>query len=478
METRRINFLDTHNPTEIQHELPPRQPRKWRIFLIILTLLIIAGGMIRIMAKEYAPNDPSAYDPVTLEPKKPEGLLNKISHLVFSREYELNGYSDDRINILLLGIGGIGHDGPFLTDTIMLVGLKPSTGEIATVSIPRDLGTEIPGQGINKINSASAFGEAQASGSGAEFAAEVVEKTFGQRIHYYARVDFKAFEEIIDELGGITINVEKSFTDQMYPTENHDYQTIAFIAGIQTMDGETALKFVRSRHGDNGEGSDFARARRQQKAIFALKEKVLSFSTLANPIKINNIRKSLMNHITTDLKFSDLMSFFKLMRELKIQKLTTVVLDDSVNGFLQSASTPAGAFILVPKTGDFKAINDMIENIFEATAHSVDDTPEQTAPALTPAAIEIQNGTWIAGLAARMGKRLEDKNFIISAVGNTEQKPMATSGIYKINPDAPFDTLQALQKELRVPIRQTLPANVSPTSSADILVLLGEDMNE
>ena len=120
----------------------------------------------------------------------------------------------------------------------------------------------------------------------------------------------------------------------------------------------------------------------------------------------------------------------------------------------------------------------MIENIFEKTPAKVDDTPEQSTIALPPAKIEVQNGTWGAGLAARMGKRLEDKNFIITAVGNTEIKPIPTSGIYKINPDAPFEVMQALQKELRIPIRQTLPENVTATSTADILVLLGNDISE
>jgi len=478
METRRINFLYTNNPIEIPPELPPQKSRKWPIFLIVIALLIIIGGVIKLMAKENAPDDPLAYDPITLEPKKPEGFISKITQMVFSREYQLKGYSDDRINILLLGIGGIGHDGPFLTDTIMIASLKPSTGEIATISIPRDLGVEIPGQGLNKINYAGAYGEAKGSGTGGAFAVKIIEETFDLKIHYYARVDFKAFAEIIDELGGITINVEKSFTDEMYPTKNGGYETVSFKTGTQTMNGATALKFVRSRHGNNGEGSDFARARRQQKAIFALKEKALAFSTLVNPIKINNIRKTLSDNIATNLEFSDLMSFFKLMRELKVPNISTTVLDDSVNGNLQSATTEFGSFILMPKTGNFSEINNLIENIFEKTPAKVDDTPEQSAIALPPAKIEVQNGTWIAGLAARMGKRLEDKNFIITAVGNTEIKPMPTSGIYKINANAPFEVMQALQKELRIPIRQTLPSNVTATSTADILVLLGEDMRE
>ena len=130
-------------------------------------------------------------------------------------------------------------------------------------------------------------------------------------LHYYLRMDFKAFEEIINEVGGITINVDNNFIDQLYPAANNEYQTIQFNKGIQTMDGKTALIFARSRHGNNGEGSDFARSKRQQKIILALKEKILSFSTLTNPIKINNIRKTLEKNIRTDIEFSDIMSLLK-----------------------------------------------------------------------------------------------------------------------------------------------------------------------
>ena len=118
-------------------------------------------------------------------------------------------------------------------------------------------------------------------------------------------------------MGGIKVDVERSFTDPLYPAPNNEYQTLTFDAGVQTMNGATALTFARSRHGNNGEGSDFARARRQQKIMLALKQKLLSFGTLANPVRINNVIDSLERHMTTNLEFSEIVSFMKLARELE-----------------------------------------------------------------------------------------------------------------------------------------------------------------
>src|SRR3989338_10869780 len=159
-------------------------------FILIGVCLIAAGIALFIFLQEDAPENPLDYDPVTLEPKPPEGFFQKIEHLVFSKDVTLEGERDDRINVLLLGIGGAGHEGPYLTDTMMIASVKPSTGDIAMISIPRDLLVEIPGKGLQKINYANALGEAKKPLWGGALATEVVEQTFDIDIHYYVRVDF------------------------------------------------------------------------------------------------------------------------------------------------------------------------------------------------------------------------------------------------------------------------------------------------
>ncbi|MEK7084690.1 MAG: LCP family protein [Patescibacteria group bacterium] len=459
----------------------PPSKRKNRWLALALFFLVLAGGssLASVVFRSAPPNEPEAYHPITLEPKKPQGLLRKIRHFVFSRDIALEGERKDRINILLLGMGGVGHDGPFLTDTIMLGSIQPSTHSVALISIPRDLEVSMDGYGTNKINHANAFGEAKHTGWGGAFTAEVVEQNFDIDIHYYVRLDFKAFEEIIDAIGGITVNVERSFTDHMYPAAGNEYQTISFEKGVQTMEGERALQYARSRHGSNGEGSDFARAKRQQKMLLALKEKALSFGTILNPVRLNTIMESLDTHLTTNMEFSEMITLLKLGKEFKTGDITSHVLDTKEDGYLTEAVNEGGAFVLRPKTGNFEAIQSLIDGIFEGEEGSIAvDTPPQLPPPKTPASIEIQNGTWRAGLAARMKKRLEDRSFSIRTIGNTEKRPQVTSGIYRVSKAPVHDIAAALQEELHIPVKQQPPPGIAYATSTDILVLLGEDMEE
>lgn len=486
MHRRPINFLDQNQPHPLFQHISGEKTRihKTRrlIFLTLLIsfILIFAGCLTKIIVGKYAPSDPNAYDPITLKPKTPTGFVSKLKYYIFSQENALIGQSKDRINILLFGIGGEGHDGAQLTDTIMLASIKPSTNQIAMISIPRDLAVDIPGYGIHKINNANAYAEMKKFNSGPEFAKKIIEDTFDIQIPYYIRIDFKAFEEIIDELGGVTVEVEKNFTDQMYPTANGDYQTITFEKGIQTLNGDLALKFTRSRHGNNSEGSDFARAKRQQKIILAMKEKALSFGTLANPFRINNIYNTLQKHITTNLTFADMMELIRLSRTLNTKKIINIVLDDSPNGYLKSYIGADSAFLLEPVegSGNFNKIKELTNNVFNQGKLTTNNTPEQTPPTYQEAKIEIVNGTWRAGLAARMKKRLEEKNYLVTTIGNANNRPQNISGIYIVTNTNFTSITSALQGELHIPIRQSLPTDIQSSTSTDILVLLGDDMLE
>ncbi|HYE60178.1 MAG TPA: LCP family protein, partial [Candidatus Kapabacteria bacterium] len=478
------NFL-AEEEGDIRHPEPPKKKR-WLLFIFLLAILGL--GFVFFGNADDAPNDPLAYNPVTLEPKTPESFLKRLKQAVFTKEVMLEGQKEDRINILLLGMGGVGHDGPYLTDTIMIASIQPSTKKIALISLPRDLAVPIPSHGRDKINVVNSLGETKRADWGAAFATEVIENTFDMDIHYYARIDFTAFEEIIDEVGGITVNVDRSFTDHMYPAPKHEYQTISFEKGIQTMDGKTALMYARSRHGSNGEGSDFARAKRQQKMLLALKEKVTSFSTLLNPVRIHGIMESVDKHLTTNMEFSDIIAFMKLGKTLDTNNIVHLVFDDSPNGYLKNGYTQQGAFILEPKTGYYGEIQMAMKTIFSDTAVATkNDTPTQEEPTPTSSStvqkvaspiIEIQNGTWSAGLAARMKKRLEDKSFTIGQIGNTTERPQKQSGIYPVTSRSSQDVALALSRELHLPVKDTVPSGISATGSSDILIVIGEDFQE
>lgn len=470
--------------------LPPEHRRRRRrkkrphcLFFVLIFLIIGVGGCLggAIFGTEL-PETPEAYDPVTLEPKKPEGVLGKIKHLVLRREPTLSGEKDDRINFLVMGQGGPGHDGPYLTDTIIFASVKPSTGQVAFSSIPRDLAVEVPGAGVRKINYANAYGEMKKRDSGPKVAKDVFEETFDVEINYTVRIDFHAFEELIDEVGGVRVDVNRSFVDSEYPGPNHTYQTISFAKGPQTMDGETALTYVRSRHGNNGEGSDYARSRRQQKVILALKEKMLSFQTLSNPIKIHGIIQSLSDNILTDMSFSDIISFLKLAKELDTSNIITLTLDDGPSGHLQSGTTSYGAFILKPKSGNYEEIQLALQNIFEEPpAVQEVTTPSQEEPVLdyTGVAVEVQNGTWRAGLAARTRGRLTEKSFVVSSVGNTNIRPIEKSGVYVAkNSQMVKDVADGIKRSLNIPIKEALPNGEAAAAGTDILVILGDDFEE
>lgn len=496
MYRRPINLLQGTMADE-----PVQAPEKKKKALLVIAFFVFSLSIISFVARHYAlarwPESAEAYDEATLKPKS-NGFFATVKNFIFHSNYVLQGEADDRVNILVLGIGGAGHDGPYLTDTNIIISFKPSTKEVSLVSIPRDLGVNIPGHGWRKINSADAFGESETPGSGGDFARAVFAKTFDISIPYYIRVDFTAFKNLIDALGGLSINVPTAFTDTSFPGPSESYQTISFSAGVQTMNGEQALNYSRSRHGTNGEGSDFARARRQQLIIAALKEKMLSLNTYINPVTLQKIWSSLSEHVSTNLDFGQLMYAANLGKEVSDQP-KTLVLDNSLDGYLISTTGESGAFLLSPKTGDFATINSAIKNIFEVTTKpsipasplAANTQPEKLITPILTGKIEIQNGTWRVGLAARLNKQLSDKGFNVIAVGNSLKRPVASTTIYLLQTNVDSKVTNKLSAELHSIVATTLPDWLKPaydnTASpedesgmkynhdADLLVILGND---
>ncbi|EKE15181.1 MAG: cell envelope-related transcriptional attenuator [uncultured bacterium] len=205
---------------------------------------------------------------------------------------------NNRVNILFLGIAGADHEGPNLSDSIVVASYNLKDNQLTTISIPRDVWSEAL---RDKINSAYAYGEAKKKGAGFILAKAEVQTIIGQPIHYSAAINFDQFEELIDFLGGIEINVENSFVDKEFPISGKEndlcgddpeykcrYNTVSFTKGKIIIDGQTALNFVRSRHAIGSEGTDFAREKRQQKTIDAIKNKLITF---AKKPEINQYKK-------------------------------------------------------------------------------------------------------------------------------------------------------------------------------------------
>ncbi|TAN33600.1 LytR family transcriptional regulator [Patescibacteria group bacterium] len=481
------------SPQDLKPIAAAARPKPWLFYIIaILLLAFIVNYSVKFYTLIKWSRGQTNVDPVTLKPRK-TGLFETIRNF-FDSTPDMTG-GTERINILLLGIGGPGHDGAYLSDTNIILSVKPAEKKAALISIPRDLTVKMDGYGYRKINEANAYGEIKQTGAGGEYARQIFEQTFGMTIPYYARVDFQAFVDLVDAVGGVDVNVPRAFTDYSYPGPNYSYQTISFADGWQHLDGARALVYARSRHGSNGEGSDFARARRQQTAISALKEKFLSAGTLLNPVRLQKIIDSLTTHISTNLSFAQIKYLADLSKEIGDDSVKTLVLDDSPGGFLGTTISEEGAFLLVPRTGNFTAINSAIWNVFESTstARLASETRAASAaakPLFLMVKVEIQNGTWRAGYAAKIKQELADKGYNISGIGNSVKRPVATSTIYILNKKADKKTISDLANTMNLPVTVILPEWLAysyddPATSAseagakyradtDILIVLGE----
>lgn len=379
-----------------------------------------------------------------------QGLLAQIRGLKAPPDKLLRGEAGDRINVALLGIGGEGHEGAQLTDTIIVMSLQPSTGAAGLLSIPRDLLVNIPGYGFRKINNANAFGELTGgSGAGVQLATSVLEKTLDAAIHYSIRVDFSGFEKLINDISGIEVDVDRSFVDYEYPTANFGYQTIRFEAGRQRFDGATALKYVRSRHGNNGEGSDFARSRRQQKVLLAIKERVFSFDTLLNPARVANALQTLGQHLRMNFEPWELLKLAKMGRELDQEHITTRVLDTTPEGLLVNAEGIDGAYILEPRAKNFSEVQ-------QAFADLLREKPSQER-----GRVEIHNGTTRAGLASRTATSLEALDITVARVRNAADRSSKQTVIYDLTDGNKPKVLARIREALHAQVATSLPATVS-----------------
>lgn len=294
-------------------------------------------------------------------------------------------------NILLLGVDERYKGGTSLTDTIIVASYDHETQSTTLLSLPRDLWVTIPAfDQVNsystKINAVYSIGEEYAyTGSnkdpvgGVGLLSAVLDDHLGVPIHYYAKINFDGFRQVIDAIGGVDVYVERAFTDYQYPREGYEnapwssrFEVVSFEQGWQHMDGETALKYARSRHALGPEGSDFARADRQQKVILAIKDKVTSNETLFNPTYLKNLYMTVSSEFETNIGLVELPLFYNLAQKFEggetIDKYVLTNGVDSEAGLLYSPD-PAqygGAYVLVPREG-WEDVQRFVSEAFSGT---------------------------------------------------------------------------------------------------------------
>lgn len=264
----------------------------------------------------------------------------------------------DRKNILVMGIDRRPGE-PFIsrTDTMMLVSVDPNQEQAAILSIPRDLYVVIPGRGQERINTAFVYGSAGNNpAGGAQLAMQTVEYNLGVPVHDYLLVDFSAVTRGIDAIGGIDIQVPYDIYDPTYPDMDYGYDPLYIPAGLQHMDGATALKYARTRHQD----SDFYRAQRQQQVVMAVRQKVLGLGLPELLRQAPFLFQQLNNGIRTDLSLDEIIRLATSTAGIPTENIRTEVLNlDYVSAY----RTPEGASVLVPIT---EQITPLIEDMFHS----------------------------------------------------------------------------------------------------------------
>lgn len=231
------------------------------------------------------------------------------------------GIKQDRINLLLIGVAGDTHigGGKDLADTVILASLKPSTKQVALISVPRDLYVRMGRFGKHRINLAHSLGNSSGyPGRGPGLLADTVSGVFGQPIHAFAKIDFAAFKEIVDSLGGIEIDVPHRIYDELFRD--------GFEAGRQTMNGDRALRYARYRYiRDATEGDNFGREMRQQQVIDAIRAK-LQQQGPEDVLRLASTARALNKHTETNLSTNQLIWFYRTFRNTGKDKILKISL--------------------------------------------------------------------------------------------------------------------------------------------------------
>ncbi|MEK7109901.1 MAG: LCP family protein [Patescibacteria group bacterium] len=279
---------------------------------------------------------------------------------------------NNHVNILFLGIAGEDRDGPNLSDSIVVVSYDLKANHLTTISIPRDVWSEALN---DKINSAYAYGEAKKKGAGFILAKAEVETIIGQPIHYAAAINFDQFEELIDFLGGVEVNVENSFVDKEFPITGKEddlcaddleykcrYKTVSFNKGVTSMDGQTALSFVRSRNALSSEGTDFAREKRQQKVIEAIKNKLIAFAKKLDPVqyeKLYDLMDKLIKRDVNNQQVAILLKNIVFKKNFEQEKI--VLSEDFFINPVTNLERYDGLWVLTPINDNIKIVHKYID---------------------------------------------------------------------------------------------------------------------
>jgi len=380
----------------------------------------------------------------------------------------LKGEGDGRVNILLTGIGGGNRDGADLTDTIMIASIDPVAKDVTLLSLPRDLWVKVPDYWTMKINAAyssalyrsldNGSSESDAKEAGFATLEQTIEEHIGVPIHYHAMVNFQAFQEGVNAVGGIDVQVDEALYD---PFISPNKNGLIAAQGLQHMDGFTALQFSQSRQSS----SDFARGERQRQVIIALKEKILAAGTFSNPKSISSLIDALGDNVTINASLGELVRMYEITKDVPSTAIANVGLNDEPNILVRTDNVNDQS-IVRPTAGisNYSEIQSFVRNTLRDPFLKSEN-----------ATIAVLNGTSTPGLATTRSDELKSFGYNVIIIDDAPTKDYQTTVVYDKTGNTKKYTRNYLEKRLNAQVSEE-PVSSNPILvTADFIVVLGQN---
>ncbi|MCA9917536.1 MAG: LCP family protein [Anaerolineales bacterium] len=416
-------------------------------------------GSSSVAAVQTLPAPSSSDSSTTVEDNEPAPI--------FSTDAFHRWEGKNRISILLMGIDQrCEEDGPTHTDSMMIMTIDPVGLSAAVLSLPRDLWVDIPDFGVDRINQANYLGEIyEYPGGGPALAVQTVETLLGVPIDFYVAVNFDAFVEVVDLVGGIDIDVPEPIDDPDYPDRCYGYDPFSIEVGEQHLDGEAALKYARTRATFGG---DVDRAARQQAVILAVREQVFNLNSLPQLIaQAPQFWQTSQENVRTNMTLDEAIQLALLAQDIPRDSIRTAVLDYN---YVYNETTPDGRQVLVPVRENIRQLRDQLFAPPAIPTPVIENLPALMAA--EKARVAVYNGTAEFGLAASTQEYLQSFGITVVEIGNADASTYLTSQI--ITYGSFPNTSRYLTQLMHVP-----PLNVSsgtnPDGDYDILIIIGND---
>lgn len=455
------------------------------LLIFFVVAAAFASYMVYVTAKQWATNRSSNTTPIRMINGQVDALDNTTiqdsktkkqneSKLIETElsDATTSGTSDGiRTTILLMGIDkrqGMDQERAFRTDTMMLITIDPVGKRLGMLSIPRDLWVNIPGyESRDRINTANFKGDAfRLPGGGPALAMETIAVNLGIQVDNYIRINFTAFEALIDEIDGVEIDVPQTIDDPRYPDCCTGYDPLYIPQGVRHMDGSLTLKYARTRA---TYGGDFDRAARQQQVLLAVRDKILNMKMLTKLVaRAPKLYSTLSGSYDTDLTLEKIVDVMGLVREIDGDNIQSVVINGDY--LMNEFTTSEGAQVVLL---DSQAFRKLREQMFYKPAPYIQSTIDTNILALDEVAtIDIQNGSASDGIANMASEYLKEQGFSVVSVGNADQFDYQNTIIYDYS--GSYYTTRWLAENFNVEPTHIIDMS-DPNSPVDVRIIIGHD---